>query len=426
MIAPWASYSRLMPSLVRRVLDPLLPAERFTSADRRIVWVIWVAGLTQGFAQSQATVTLPFTRIGLGLSEGEMSLLLGLARLAAFAALPLGWLGDHRGRRRPLLVAVTLVVVGGGAAGLAVDALQFGLLHGILRTGTAAMSGLAVVLLAEKVSLPIRAYAISFFGAAVSMGAGLALVTLPLAEGSPDAWRIPHLLVSVGFLLLPFLIRNIPESDIFFEDPKKGHWRELVTGEWAHRFWTVLSVGFLSSAFGAIGAGFSTARLIDHVGLSTGEAVWVLLGGGTAGGVGFFIGGRMADTIGRKRTTVISLLLALAGGLVLYTSVLVPVVAGAAVVASFGTFAFVPAAGSHRTELFPTHLRASANTAASNLSLAGSAVGLIIGRYTIDVIGLSQTIYVLGVAMAASAALVFLLPETKGQDLRTVEVPQND
>ena len=425
MIASSASYSRHMRSLFRRVVDPLLPAERFTPADKRIVWVIWVAGLMQGFAQSQATVTLPFTRTGLGLSEGEMSLLLGLARLAAFAALPLGWLGDHRGRRRPLLVAVTLVVVGGAAAGLALDAWQFGVLHGILRTGTAAMSGLAVVLLAEKVSLPIRAYAISFFGASVSLGAGLALITLPLADGSADAWRTPHLLVSVGFLLLPFLIKNVPESEIFFEETQRGHWRELLGGEWARRFWVVLGVGFLSSAFGAIGAGFSTARLIDHVGLSTGEAIWILLGGGTAGGLGFFIGGKMADTIGRRKTTVISLLLALAGGLVLYTSISVPVAATSAMVASFGTFAFVPAAGSHRTELFPTHLRASANTAASNLSLAGSAVGLIIGRYTIDVIGLSQTIYVLGIAMAASAALVLLLPETKGQDLTAVEIPRN-
>jgi len=77
-----------------------------------------------------------------------MSLLLGIARLAAFAALPLGWLGDHRGRRRPYLVAVTLIVVGGTLAGFAFEAWQFGLFHAILRTGTAAVSALAVVILA--------------------------------------------------------------------------------------------------------------------------------------------------------------------------------------------------------------------------------------------------------------------------------------
>jgi len=134
---------------MRRVLDPLLPVDRFSRADRRIVFIIWAGGVVQGFAQSQSSATLPFTRAGLGLSEGEMSLLLGLARLAAFAALPLGWLGDHRGRRRPFLLAVTLVIAGGTLAGLAMEAWQYGAAQAILRTGTAAMQGLAIVLLAE-------------------------------------------------------------------------------------------------------------------------------------------------------------------------------------------------------------------------------------------------------------------------------------
>ena len=409
-----------MRPALRRVLDPLLPVGRFTREDRRLVFVIWVAGLVQGFAQSQASTTLPFTRAGLGLSEGEMSLLLGLARLAAFAALPIGWLGDHRGRRKPLLWAMTLIVVGGSAAGLAVEAWQFGLLHSVLRTGTAAISGLAVVLLAEKASKLIRAYAISFYGAAVSFGAGLALLTLPLADGGGDSWRVPHLLIAVGLLVLPFLIRNIPESEIYLEEPEGGQWRELVSGVWSLRFWLVLAAGFLSSAFGAFGAAFSTERLIADVGMTTGQVVAILLVGGTAGGVGFFVGGHWADSLGRRRTSVLSLLLALMGGIVLYSTASPPLIVVAVMVSAFGTFAFVPAAGSHRAELFPTTLRASANTAAANLSLAGSAFGLIIGTYTIENFGLSETVYLLGVGVALAAALTMLLPETRGQDLRAI------
>jgi predicted MFS family arabinose efflux permease len=86
-------------------------------------------------------------------------------------------------------------------------------------------------------------------------------------------------------------------------------------------------------------------------------------------------------------------------------------------VSSFGTFAFVPAGGAHRAELFPTGLRASANTAVTNFGLAGSAAGLILGIFTIDQFGLSQTITVLGVGMAGAAILTLLLPETRGQDL---------
>jgi len=420
MIARVPLYSRLVAPWLRRVLGPLLPVERFTSADRRIVFVIWSAGVVQGFAQSQASATLPFTRAGLGLTEGEMSLLLGIARLAAFAALPLGWIGDHRGRRRPLLLAITLVVAGGTLAGLALEAWQFGLAQAILRTGTAAMGGLAIVLLAEQVSVHIRAYAISFYGAAVSFGGGLALMTLPLADGGGNNWRTPHLLVSLGLLTLPFLVRNVPESRIFIEDHEERRWQDLATGPWAKRFWVVSIIAFLVSAFSAVALAFSTTRMIEHLGLTTGTTVLIALLGGTLGGTGFFVGGHLADAWGRRRTTVVSLLLALGGGLVIYWSESIPVITVAVMVSSFGTFAFVPAGGSHRTELFPTGLRASANTAATNFGLAGSAVGLMLGILTIDRFGLSTTVTMLGVGMGIAAFLTLLLPETRGQDLTAV------
>ncbi len=402
---------------MRRVLDPLLPVDRFSRADRRIVFIIWAGGVVQGFAQSQSSATLPFTRAGLGLSEGEMSLLLGLARLAAFAALPLGWLGDHRGRRRPFLLAVTLVIAGGTLAGLAMEAWQYGAAQAILRTGTAAMQGLAIVLLAEQVSPSIRAYAISFYGAAVSFGGGIALMTLPLADGGGESWRIPHLLIAVALLILPFLIRNVPESHIFMEKHEDRHWRELAVGDWARRFWLVAVIGLLVSAYSAVALAFSTTRMIEQLGLSTGNTVIIGLLGGTLGGLGFFVGGHLADAWGRRRTTVISLLLALGGGLVIYWSSSIPMIVIAVMVSSFGTFAFVPAGGAHRAELFPTGLRASANTAATNFALAGSAAGLILGVFTIDRFGLAETVTALGVGMAAAALLTLLLPETRGQDL---------
>jgi MFS family permease len=409
-----------MRSVFRRAIDPILPVGRFTAFDRRVVFIIWVGGLIQGFAQSQASASLPFTRVGLGLSEGEMSLLLGIARLAAFAALPIGWLGDHRGRRKPFLVAMTLVVAGGALAGLAVEAWQFGLFHGLLRTGTAATSALAVVILAETVSAPIRAYAISFYGAAVSLGSGMALMALPLADGGGEAWRIPHLLTAAGFLLLPFLVKSVPEGTVYADDPKGGHWNELTSGVWARRFWTIVVINVLSAAYGAVGAAFSTERLIGDLGVSTGQTVLTLLLGGTLGGVGFFVGGHLADTWGRRRTSIFSLLLTIAGGVTLYSATSFPVVVIAAMVSAFGTFAFVPSGGSHRAELFPTHLRSSANTAATNAALAGSALGLISGIWTIETMGLSNTIYLLAVGVAIAALLTATLDETMGQDLRAV------
>lgn len=406
-----------MASPLRTLLEPLLPVGRFDRHARRVVAIMWLAGVIQGFAQSQATATLPFTRAGLGLSEGEISLLLGFARLAAFGALPIGWLGDHTGRRKPFLLALTIVIAAGTIAGLAVEAWQFGAAQAFLRTGTAAVSGLSIVILAEQVPADIRAYSISFYGAAVSLGAGIALMTLPLADGGPGSWRVPHLLVAVGFLALPFLMANVPESELFARSEHDGHWRDLVSGRHARVFWVVGAVGFLASAFSAVALAFSTERLIEGVGLTTGDTVLISLGGGTFGGIGFFVGGHLADRWGRRLTTVMSLVMALVGGVVLYNTTSVPLIVASVVVSSFGTFAFVPAGGSHRAELFPTSLRSSATTAASNLAVVGSALGLISGIYTIDRFGISRTVTLLGVGMVVAALLTLTLPETRGQDL---------
>lgn len=409
-----------MRSAFRRAIDPLLPVGRFTRLDRRIVVIIWLGGVIQGFAQSQASAGLPFTRAGLGLSEGEMSLLLGLARLAAFAALPLGWLGDHRGRRRPYLVAITLVLVGGTLAGFAFEAWQFGLMHAVLRTGTAAVSALAVVILAENVTPTIRAYSIAFYGAAVSLGSGMALMVLPLADNGGETWRIPHLLTAAGFLLLPFLIRGVPESAVFRESRHDGHWSQLIGGVWARRFWTVVAINFLASAYGALGAAFYTERLIEDVGVGTGTASLILLIGGTLGGIGFFVGGHLADSWGRRSTSILALLLTVVGGVTLYSVTSIPMIVVGSMVSGFGTFAFVPSGGSHRAELFPTELRSSANTAATNSAVAGSALGLISGVWTIDTLGLANTVYVLAIGVVVAALFTATLPETRGQDLTAV------
>ncbi len=154
--------------------------------------------------------------------------------------------------------------------------------------------------------------------------------------------------------------------------------------------------------------------------MTTGATVVILLVGGTAGGIGFFVGGHLADAWGRRRTSIVSLLLTIAGGVTLYTATSIPLIVAAAMVSAFGTFAFVPAGGSHRAELFPTRLRSSANTAATNAALVGSALGLISGIYTIDNLGLSNTVYVLSAGVVVAALLTATLVETRGQDLTAV------
>lgn len=392
------------------------------SAERSAAILMWLVGVLAGFAQSHASATVPFTRAALGLTEGQMSLVLAVTRIAGFGALAFSAWGDRRGRRLPFLTAFALITGASALTALVTSPWQFATLQGLVRVGSAAGSTLAVVLLAEAVAPRVRAFSLSLFGAGGSFGAGLALAALPLADLGPWGWRIPFALSGLGLLALPLLVRRVGESQIYEEvrREQRVRFRELATGIYRRRFWLVAGAGFLAAAYTTVGLAFSTERLVDDLGLSTTTAVIVSLVGGTAGGIGFFVGGRIADVWGRRPVSITALVCTTIGGVALYWLTDLTLIVPAIAISTFASFAYVPAAAAHRAELFPTGVRATSGAAAVYLGMVGSAAGLFVGTFTIDTLGLSQTVTLLAAGMLAAATLTALLPETRGQVLTQV------
>ncbi|HUP16968.1 MAG TPA: MFS transporter [Acidimicrobiia bacterium] len=396
-----------------KLLRPLLPLERFTAHDRAVALVMWMVGVVQGFAQAHPTAGLPFTRQGLGVSEADMSALLAVARLASLGAIALSVWGDRKGRRRPLLVAYTLLVLATASSGLATAPWHFGVSQSLVRIAVSALSSLGVVWLAEHLAPHVRAYGVAIYGAAGSFGAAIAIVGLPLAERD---WRFPYALTLLGLLLLPVLVRRLEESPLVRSTaPTTKVLSGLVAVTSLRWFYLAGIAGLFPSAFLAVGLAFTTERMVGDLGLSTGTAILVTLGGGTIGGVGFFLGGRLSDSWGRRPTTVLALIAILAGGLGIYHFEATWMLVAAIVVSSFGSFAYIPAASTHRAELFPTESRATAAASLHWIGTVGSAIGLGLGRFLIEGLGLTGTLDVLGIGVLVAAVLTLFLPETKGK-----------
>lgn len=401
---------------MRDALKLVLPADRFEPPDRAVTFLLWLAGIAQGFVTVQAVNTVPFTRVTFGVTEAEMAGLLAWIRLAAVAALIFTIIGDRLGRKPPLLFAFSTMSLLGFATAFANSPLVFAALQSATRMAASAVALLAVVILAEQLRPGIRAYGISMYGAAASLGAGLGTLLLPIAERGDEAWRV---LFAGGLLFLvmyPLLAKRLPESRIFHSREKLAL-REALFGSEAGAFWLLAVLSFGAASFSAVAAGFVFERLIGQLGLSATTAVAISLGGGTLGGIGFFVGGRAADTLGRRPTAIAAFVASGGGGLLLYWTDTIPLLVVGAFLAGLGAFAAVPALGSQRTELFDTSHRATATTLLNATGVFGAAAGLWLASQLIADVGLPRTVAGLSMALILAVIVQLLLPETRDRRL---------
>lgn len=400
----------LLPTFLR-------PPDRFAPRDRKIVLLMAVAAYVQGFAQAQATNTLPFVRLSLGLTAGEMSQILAITRFGSVLALAFSFYGDRRGRRTPFLAAFTILILANVATAFVPNPTVYTALQGVVRMTATAVGVLALVYLAEELAPRIRAYGIAIYGGAASFGAGTALFVLPVAETSRDGWRWLFGATAVGVVFLPLLFSRLNESRAFRDPAKKANLFSALGGSHFTNFWVFALISLLAAAFSTVSLTFALERLVNELNIETTAAVTVMLIGGTAGGIGFLAGGRLADTWGRRPTTIAGFTMSLAGGLGLYWFDGLPLIVAAVAVSSLGSFAAVPSLGAHRNELFPTSIRATAVVWLNTVGVFGSIAGLAIGRFAIDEIGLTMTVTYLGAGMLVAGFLILLLPETRGQVL---------
>ena len=395
-------------------LRPPVPLER---REIGILALFAIVALTQGWSGAVITHALPFAQKDFGWSDAQVFDVLALVRLVSLVALAFSWFGDTRGRRVPLLLAFVLLPLANLLTALVGDPAGFTGLQSVARIGAIAIGALAIVVLAEEVSPAVRGYSIGIYALFGSLGTGIGLLVRPLAEGPDDGWRLLFALSAIPLVAAPFLIRRLGESRAY-EQPETRPPLTSVLTKHADRFWPMAGLAFAISAFTSPAANLALVRLENDLGWSAAEGS-LLLALASAPGVilGLLIGGRASDVAGRKPTEAVGIVIGVAGGITFYFVESGPLLAGALFLSMLGAFGIGPAFGSHRSELFPTHVRSTAAAWIVNASVIGGLAGFAAGRFVVDAWGVPATIAVLGGVLLASSFLILLLPETKGLHL---------
>jgi MFS family permease len=391
---------------------PEAPDRRGTTALGTLCYL----ALVFGFIGTLLTQTITFAADEFDASKTDQSAVLSLVRIGVLGALVVTSLADRRGRRRVLLAVATAGCAIAALSALAPDLLSLGVAQTLVR-GCATAGGVLVgIVVAEEMPSGSRAFAFSLVAAAGALGAGLCLMALPLADLGAGGWR---LVMATSILLLPLVrlaSQHLPESRRY----DAAHAEVGMAGH-GSRFWLLAVSAMLLALFTAPASQLLNEFLRDEEGFAAWQITAFTIVTNTPGGIGLVVGGRLADTRGRRPVgafgvaagTLLTVAMVLLGGWPMWGLSVAAAIAGAMV---------VPAIAVYGPELFPTSLRGRANGTIAILGVTGSVIGLLTAGWLSERWdGLGPALALLSIGPLIMALLVLIAyPETAHRELEEI------
>ena len=407
-----------------------------------------------GFDLTIVAVALPSVMKHWQLGGGVQSMVVSSAIIGSFVgAVWLGRLTDRFGRKAMYVIDLLAFVVFAALSALAQNAWQLILFRFLLGVGIGADYPISATLVAEFSSKQRRGKHGTFLAAVWFVGAVAAyvigLIFLPLGV---DAWRY-MLGIGAVFALVVFFFRlALPESPRWLQS--KGRHQEAeavmlkVTGETvtlARETETKSSLAYLFSrpmirrTVFVLGFWFCYATAYYGISmyvptiitpLSHGSRVLTIVGSGLIallGLLGAVIGMNLVDRWGRRPLLITSFSGLSAALLVLALNsrptfeFLVVLFSCAVLFANSGggILNFV-----YPTELFPTHVRASASGLATSVSRIGSILGVLVFPNFVAWWGASAALwFFFGIAVLGLLISARLAPETRHMSLEQLNDP---
>ena len=347
------------------------PPETTDAAAATTIGALCTLALLFGYLGTLLSQTITFAADELDANKTAQGATLAAVRIGVLAALALTALADRRGRRQVLLATAAGACVVSALSAVAPDLVTLGASQAVVRGLTTAGAVLLAIMAAEEMPAGSRAFAVSLLTMSGALGVGMCLWALPLADTGIRGWRLLFALSLLGLPLVRFVSRHLLESRRFavthLDVTMAGHGR---------RFWLLAASALLLSLFTAPAGQLMNEFLRDERGFSAARISLFSVATNLPGFFGVLIGGRIADTRGRRGVGAVAVLGGAAftvfqmlnGGWGMWTLSLVGSVIGAAA---------IPALGVYGPELFPTSLRGRAGGAIALLGTLGTMIGLV-------------------------------------------------
>lgn len=358
------------------------PPERVNPHHVMLLGLLAAASMSSAFVNTLFTQTVAFAADEFAIGEGTQGIAGAIVRLGIVLALPLTWLADRRGRRRLMLVAAWSAPLVTALGALAPSFPVLVATQTVGRPLGIALDVLIAVVAAEEMPRGARAYAISLLAMASGLGAGVAVLALPLADVSPQGWRLVYLVTLVWLTVAVTLARRLPETRRYRRlAARPEHERHPPIDR--RRFALLASVALLTNIFIASASIFQNRFLRDERDYSAAAITAFTLATATPAALALLLGGRLADRRGRRSLAAVgvplgAVVLAAAFALSGAALWLVTFVGGAISAIAY------PAIAVYRRELFPTGNRARVSGLLAGVGLLGGSAGLVLAGWLLE------------------------------------------
>jgi MFS family permease len=399
----------------------LAPPAPFSAPQALLLATVCAVTAVIVFGSTLLSQNAGYVKDAFGVSDSTLDTALAISRVGVLIALVASAMADRKGRRKLMLVSVAGIGLANAVAAVAPNLAVFTagqtLMRGFANAGLI-VTGIAAI---EEAPEGARAYSIALLGLAGGFGYGCAVALLPVADTGLQAWRISFALSAATLVLLPGFARRVTETTRYAglaaREARRGRVTEVFDPSYGGRFWVLVAATFLFAIFTAPSSQLTNAYLRDSRGFSGFDiTVFRAITQGFPGLMGIAIGGRLAETRGRRPVAATALFFGTAAQMVffLYGGAVLWLMSAVAIV--LGGIA-APALGAFNGEMFPTEIRGTANAFLIVSGVAGSACGLLFTGRLSDQVGRGEAIALTGIASLLASLLVLRLPETADKPL---------
>jgi MFS family permease len=404
-----------------------------TSAQRRTLLAAALGWMLDAFDAMLYALVLTYIMRDLGMSKATAGFLGSLTLLASgIGGVAFGFIADHVGRKRALMLSILTYSICSFASGLSTSVLMLAIFRFVLGLGMGGEWNTGATLVAETWPTELRAKAIAIVQSSWAIGYAFAALVAGIVLHYAD-WRMVFFVGIFPALVTLWIQKDVPESEMW--RTQRAATGTMRTTTDATGFLRIFQHPYAKDTFALLFMNFF--GMFAWWGLFTWMPPYLSLPiaqGGRGFGVmgtttllvvlnlfGMFPGyasfGWVADHLGRRKSFILYTFIA-ALLVPLYAMVRAPwalLVAGT-VVAFFGT-GFFSGSGIIGSEIFPTSVRARALGFTYNGARTMSAISpYVIGRVG-QVKGLSWAFYLCGLSFLMACLVATQLPETKGKQL---------